>query len=85
MPFYWLSHSQLQKLHGLPSVLQLLSVERVNLYAASLRVCFLLFESMREHLKFQLEVSFLILEEKEKTKTQLYGIFSGASSVMLQG
>jgi len=40
-------------------LVQLLSVERLNLYAASLRVCFLLFESMREHLKFQLEVSFL--------------------------
>ncbi|XP_053547934.1 Golgi-specific brefeldin A-resistance guanine nucleotide exchange factor 1 isoform X3 [Bombina bombina] len=35
---------------------QLLSVERLNLYAASLRACFLLFESMREHLKFQLEM-----------------------------
>ncbi|NXD15099.1 GBF1 factor, partial [Nothocercus nigrocapillus] len=35
---------------------QLLSVERLNLYAASLRVCFLLFEGMREHLKFQLEM-----------------------------
>ncbi|KAK1333516.1 hypothetical protein QTO34_005900 [Cnephaeus nilssonii] len=34
----------------------LLSIERMNLYAASLRVCFLLFESMREHLKFQLEM-----------------------------
>lgn len=40
-------------------LVQLLSVERLNLYAASLRVCFLLFESMREHLKFQLEVSFV--------------------------
>ncbi|XP_069837951.1 Golgi-specific brefeldin A-resistance guanine nucleotide exchange factor 1 [Dendropsophus ebraccatus] len=35
---------------------QLLSGERLNLYAASLRACFLLFESMREHLKFQLEM-----------------------------
>ncbi|XP_032137324.1 Golgi-specific brefeldin A-resistance guanine nucleotide exchange factor 1 isoform X5 [Sapajus apella] len=35
---------------------QLLSIERLNLYAASLRVCFLLFESMREHLKFQMEM-----------------------------
>ncbi|XP_041644664.1 Golgi-specific brefeldin A-resistance guanine nucleotide exchange factor 1 isoform X1 [Cheilinus undulatus] len=35
---------------------QLLSVERMNLYAASIRVCFLLFESMRVHLKFQLEM-----------------------------
>ncbi|XP_075466806.1 Golgi-specific brefeldin A-resistance guanine nucleotide exchange factor 1 isoform X11 [Ascaphus truei] len=35
---------------------QLLSVERLNLYAGSLRACFLLFESMREHLKFQFEI-----------------------------
>ncbi|KAG9485170.1 hypothetical protein GDO78_008329 [Eleutherodactylus coqui] len=35
---------------------QLLTGERLNLYAASLRACFLLFESMREHLKFQLEM-----------------------------
>ncbi|XP_069096639.1 Golgi-specific brefeldin A-resistance guanine nucleotide exchange factor 1 isoform X1 [Pleurodeles waltl] len=35
---------------------QLLNVERINLYAASLRACFFLFESMREHLKFQLEM-----------------------------
>lgn len=38
---------------------QLLNMERLNLYSASLRVCFLLFEKMREHLKFQLEVSLL--------------------------
>ncbi|XP_067876505.1 Golgi-specific brefeldin A-resistance guanine nucleotide exchange factor 1 isoform X3 [Heterodontus francisci] len=35
---------------------QLLIVDRLNLYATSLRLCFLLFESMREHLKFQLEM-----------------------------
>ncbi|XP_076142436.1 Golgi-specific brefeldin A-resistance guanine nucleotide exchange factor 1 isoform X3 [Alosa pseudoharengus] len=35
---------------------QLLSVDRINLYAASIRVCFLLFECMRGHLKFQLEM-----------------------------
>ncbi|XP_075697734.1 Golgi-specific brefeldin A-resistance guanine nucleotide exchange factor 1 isoform X6 [Rhinoderma darwinii] len=35
---------------------QLLSGERLNLYAASLRACFLLFESMRGQLKFQLEM-----------------------------
>ncbi|KAM9325556.1 Golgi-specific brefeldin A-resistance guanine nucleotide exchange factor 1 [Gastrophryne carolinensis] len=35
---------------------QLLNGERLNLYASSLRACFLLFESMREHLKFQLEM-----------------------------
>ncbi|XP_050981489.1 Golgi-specific brefeldin A-resistance guanine nucleotide exchange factor 1 isoform X1 [Labeo rohita] len=37
-------------------LIQLLGVDRMNLYAASIRVCFLLFESMREHLKFQLEM-----------------------------
>ncbi|CAL9688281.1 unnamed protein product [Knipowitschia caucasica] len=37
-------------------MIQLLSVERMNLYASSIRVCFLLFESMRVHLKFQLEM-----------------------------
>ncbi|XDV49945.1 hypothetical protein PO909_019094 [Leuciscus waleckii] len=37
-------------------LIQLLSIDRMNLYAASIRVCFLLFESMREHLKFQLEM-----------------------------
>ncbi|XP_076020136.1 Golgi-specific brefeldin A-resistance guanine nucleotide exchange factor 1 isoform X2 [Genypterus blacodes] len=35
---------------------QLLSMDRMNLYASSIRVCFLLFESMRLHLKFQLEM-----------------------------
>uniref|UniRef100_A0A3P8UJW0 Golgi-specific brefeldin A-resistance guanine nucleotide exchange factor 1 n=1 Tax=Cynoglossus semilaevis TaxID=244447 RepID=A0A3P8UJW0_CYNSE len=35
---------------------QLLNVERMNLYASSIRVCFLLFESTRVHLKFQLEM-----------------------------
>ncbi|KAL2769368.1 Golgi-specific brefeldin A-resistance guanine nucleotide exchange factor 1 isoform 14 [Daubentonia madagascariensis] len=54
--------SQCQTLLGLIKdemcrhLFQLLSVERLNLYAASLRVCFLLFESMREHLKFQMEL-----------------------------
>ncbi|XP_033468828.2 Golgi-specific brefeldin A-resistance guanine nucleotide exchange factor 1 isoform X2 [Epinephelus lanceolatus] len=37
-------------------LLQMLSVDRMNLYASSIRVCFLLFESMRVHLKFQLEM-----------------------------
>ncbi|KAF3708606.1 Golgi-specific brefeldin A-resistance guanine nucleotide exchange factor 1 [Channa argus] len=35
---------------------QLLSADRMNLYASSIRICFLLFESMRVHLKFQLEM-----------------------------
>ena len=38
---------------------QLLQSERLSLFAAALRVSFLLFESMRSHLKFQLEVSFV--------------------------
>lgn len=38
-------------------LLQLLSVEQMNLYASSIRLCFLLFEGMRIHLKFQLEVT----------------------------
>ena len=37
-------------------LLQLLQSERLSLYAASLRVCFLIFESMRGHLKYQLEM-----------------------------
>uniref|UniRef100_A0A8C7DLL5 Golgi-specific brefeldin A-resistance guanine nucleotide exchange factor 1 n=1 Tax=Oncorhynchus kisutch TaxID=8019 RepID=A0A8C7DLL5_ONCKI len=35
---------------------QLLNVDRMNLCTASIRACFLLFESMRGHLKFQLEM-----------------------------
>ncbi|CAD5123797.1 DgyrCDS12108 [Dimorphilus gyrociliatus] len=40
----------------LRNALLLLSSERTRLFAMSLRVCFLLFESMRGHLKFQLEM-----------------------------
>lgn len=36
---------------------QLMSIERLTVFAAALRVCFLLFEALRTHLKFQLEVS----------------------------
>lgn len=52
------SAAELLKLSSLCHLclLQLLSVERMNLYASSIRLCFLLFESMRIHLKFQLEV-----------------------------
>ena len=35
---------------------QLLQADRLSLFAASLRVCFMLFESLRTHLKFQLEM-----------------------------
>ncbi|XP_050390841.2 Golgi-specific brefeldin A-resistance guanine nucleotide exchange factor 1 isoform X2 [Patella vulgata] len=38
------------------NLFMILSMERLSLFAASLRVCFLLFESMRGHLKFQLEI-----------------------------
>ncbi|XP_054719595.1 Golgi-specific brefeldin A-resistance guanine nucleotide exchange factor 1-like [Uloborus diversus] len=34
----------------------LLSTERLTVFAAALRVCFLLFEALRTHLKFQLEM-----------------------------
>ena len=42
--------------------LQLLQRENLSLFASSLRVCFFLFESMRGHLKFQLEVQQLLLK-----------------------
>ncbi|XP_022089573.1 Golgi-specific brefeldin A-resistance guanine nucleotide exchange factor 1-like [Acanthaster planci] len=38
------------------NLLALLQADRLSLFAASLRVCFMLFESMRTHLKFQLEM-----------------------------
>jgi brefeldin A-resistance guanine nucleotide exchange factor 1 len=41
------------------NLFSLLATERLPLFAANLQVCFLLFESLRFHLKFQLE-SFLI-------------------------
>lgn len=40
---------------------QLMSVERLTVFAAALRVSFLLFEALRTHLKFQLEVCFTLL------------------------
>jgi hypothetical protein len=41
---------------------QLLQSERLSLFSASIRVCFLVFESIRSHLKFQLEVNILFLK-----------------------
>lgn len=41
----------------------LLSTERLNIYASVLRVTFLLFESLRGHLKLQLEYFFIKLME----------------------
>ncbi|XP_071953967.1 Golgi-specific brefeldin A-resistance guanine nucleotide exchange factor 1-like isoform X2 [Antedon mediterranea] len=41
----------------------LLQADRLSLFASSVRVCFLLFESMRTHLKFQLEMYLLKLVE----------------------
>ncbi|KAL7050324.1 hypothetical protein ACKWTF_004037 [Chironomus riparius] len=37
------------------NLFQLLNSERIHIFAANLQVCFLLFESLRFHLKFQLE------------------------------
>ena len=42
--------------------LQLLKSERLSLFAAAIRVCFLLFESMRGHLKLQFEVGKKFIE-----------------------
>jgi len=49
----------------------LLQSERISLFAASLRLSFLLFESMRSHLKFQLEnyllrISDIIISDNQK-------------------
>lgn len=41
---------------------QLLQSERLSLFSASIRVCFLVFESIRSHLKFQLEVNMLFFK-----------------------
>lgn len=46
----------------------------MNLYTASIRVCFLLFESMREHLKFQLEVCDGIAHVISVLNTELYSL-----------
>uniref|UniRef100_A0A5K3FVB2 SEC7 domain-containing protein n=1 Tax=Mesocestoides corti TaxID=53468 RepID=A0A5K3FVB2_MESCO len=70
-------------LHACPSILHLIATdmtkylmmllywERINLFSCTLRVCFLLFESLRVHLKLQLEVYFqrliaLISSENER-------------------
>nr|KAG5707576.1 hypothetical protein BaRGS_001124 [Batillaria attramentaria] len=45
------------------SLSMLLQSERLSLFAAALRVSFLLFESMRSHLKFQLEIYLTRLSE----------------------
>ncbi|KAG8181269.1 hypothetical protein JTE90_018788 [Oedothorax gibbosus] len=41
----------------------LMSIERLTVFAAALRVCFLLFEALRTHLKFQLEMFLKTLME----------------------
>ncbi|KAL3876500.1 hypothetical protein ACJMK2_034342, partial [Sinanodonta woodiana] len=45
------------------NLFMLLQSERLSLFAASLRVCFLLFESLRSHLKLQLEMYLTKLSE----------------------
>ncbi|GFS40758.1 golgi-specific brefeldin A-resistance guanine nucleotide exchange factor 1 [Nephila pilipes] len=47
----------------------LLSVERLTIFAASLRVSFLLFEALRTHLKFQLEMFLKTLMEMIVSET----------------
>ncbi|ELU03437.1 hypothetical protein CAPTEDRAFT_227129 [Capitella teleta] len=47
----------------LKNLLFLLQSERLSLFAAAMRVCFLLFESMRGHLKLQLEMYLNKLQE----------------------
>lgn len=42
---------------------QLLNTERLTIFASDLQVCFLLFESLRSHLKFQLEYYLGLLSE----------------------
>ncbi|EFO21246.1 Sec7 domain-containing protein [Loa loa] len=44
------------------ALLQLLDTEKLPIFAATNRVCFLLFESLRSDLKFQLEMYFLKLQ-----------------------
>ena len=43
--------------------MQLLQSERISLFAASMRLGFLIFEAMRSHLKFQLEVRMVYIQE----------------------
>lgn len=42
---------------------QLMSTERTSIFATNLHLCFLIFESLRHHLKFQMETYFLKLSE----------------------
>ncbi len=63
------ARSAVEFVHARPTILCLISMdmtkylmillyrERISLFACTLRVCFLLFESLRVHLKLQLEVS----------------------------
>ena len=52
--YLWASILPLNQINKIP-VFQLLNSERIPLLAATLRVAFLLLESLRTHLKFQLE------------------------------
>lgn len=45
------------------SLFMLIASDKLPLFAASLRVCFLMFESLRTHLKFQMETYFIKLME----------------------
>lgn len=57
-------------------ILQLLNSERLTIFAADLQLCFLLFESLRGHLKFQLEaylkkLSEIIASDSPKTPYEM--------------
>ncbi|XP_032597071.1 Golgi-specific brefeldin A-resistance guanine nucleotide exchange factor 1 isoform X2 [Drosophila grimshawi] len=58
------------------SLISLLSSERLSIFAADLQLCFLLFESLRGHLKFQLEcylkkLSEIIASDNPKTPYEM--------------
>ncbi|XP_017868400.1 PREDICTED: Golgi-specific brefeldin A-resistance guanine nucleotide exchange factor 1 isoform X2 [Drosophila arizonae] len=58
------------------NLISLLSSERLSIFAADLQLCFLLFESLRGHLKFQLEcylkkVSEIIASDNPKTPYEM--------------
>jgi brefeldin A-resistance guanine nucleotide exchange factor 1 len=45
------------------TLIQLLGTQKLKIFAATNRVCFLLFEALRPHLKFQMETYFIKLSQ----------------------
>nr|XP_018903871.1 PREDICTED: Golgi-specific brefeldin A-resistance guanine nucleotide exchange factor 1 [Bemisia tabaci] len=62
----------------------LLNTERISLLAADLRCCFLLFESQRSHLKFQLEVYLSRLAELISSEKSSYEVRELALEALVQ-